>query len=72
MDAGYRIGAEAAEELVGAPLSADEQRLVEKFGLDRAQIGFPAAGAEQLWRARGGGICGGPGDLLSGQRLGGV
>ena len=40
MDAGYRIGAEAAGELVDGPLSAEEQRLVEKFGLDRTQIGF--------------------------------
>ncbi len=40
MDAGYRIGEKAADELLDGPLSADERRLVEKFGLDRAQIGF--------------------------------
>ena len=39
-DAGYRVGEAAAAELLDGPLSAEEGRLVEKFGLDLRQIGF--------------------------------
>jgi hypothetical protein len=40
MDPGYRIREAAAGELLDGPLSAEERRLVEKFGLDLRQIGF--------------------------------
>ena len=40
MDKGYRIGGEAGEELMQAPLDEEERRLVEKFGLERAQVAF--------------------------------
>jgi len=39
-DAGYRIEGDAAKELMDGPLSNDERRLVETFGLDGAQIAF--------------------------------
>ena len=40
MDAGYRVAGKAAEELLEAPLSAEERRLVESVGLDLEQIAF--------------------------------
>jgi hypothetical protein len=40
MDAGYRIEKEEEEKLLDGPLSEDERRLMETFGLDRGQIGF--------------------------------
>ena len=72
MDEGYRIDGRAAEELMEDELSAEEQRLMESVGLEPGADRFPAAGADRLWRTRGGGICRGSGDLLPGQRRGGV
>ena len=40
MDAGYRIVGGAGRELMEAPLDEEEQRLVERYGLDDAQVAF--------------------------------
>jgi hypothetical protein len=40
VDAGYRIDSDAGQELNDGPLSDDERRLMETFGLDLAQIAF--------------------------------
>lgn len=40
MDAGYRVEGGAARELMDGPLSDDERRLMEEFGLDDGQIAF--------------------------------
>lgn len=40
MDAGYRIVGRETRELMEAPLDEEEQRLVERFGLDEMQVAF--------------------------------
>jgi hypothetical protein len=40
MDKGYRVGGGACEELMQAPLDEEEKRLMERYGLERAQIAF--------------------------------
>ena len=40
MDAGYRVDGELGEELLEGGTSANEQRLMEDFGLTRGQIAF--------------------------------
>ena len=75
MDAGYRIdgGAEAAEDVGEAMSLSDEETAPD--GALRVGSGadwLPAADAEEFRRAGGRGVCRRRGNVLPGQRLGGV